>query len=288
MEPSLQNEKLESNLVKAKYYTTLTLGLVSCISCFVFMFMIPFFLEPSISTLVANFNPEPVVCRTVFTEHLIGMKNCSWSSCKHGCTVDQYHCDRIYVDYMMKPYSEFDGNEYSDDEDSWTVKGVPIFVNIKACGYPPRTNCTVFTDNYAPIGSYFACYYSRTDPSLVITDYSWGEAVQSLIMALLIPNLLTGLSLGILSYWWYPGCQKRRCQYQLPPDQEAASCQQEDNEDDDEDEDEGDDDDDIDDDDDDQNKNYEGDEEDMDKDKNEQLRNEEKDKKERPINLTLE
>ncbi|KAL7637831.1 UNVERIFIED_CONTAM: hypothetical protein RMT77_011443 [Armadillidium vulgare] len=223
--------------VRLKYYTTLTLGLVACLSCFIFMFMVPFFLEPSISTLVANFNPEPVVCKTVFFESLLGMKNCSWSSCKQGCTVDQYKCDRVYVDYMLKPYSEFDGTEYDEEEDIWAVKGVPVFVNIKACGYPPRTNCSVFADSFGPIGSIFACYYSRADPSLVITDYSWGEAVQSLVMALIIPNLLTGISLGVLSYWWYPGCQRRRCQYQLPPDQEAASSHQGDNEDEDDDED---------------------------------------------------
>ena len=213
----------EPFLVRLKYYATLTLGLTACVSCFVFFFLIPFILDPSVSTLVADFVEEPVVCKTVLTEQLEGMKNCSWSSCKQGCTVDQYKCDRIFVNYMHKKYEDFDASEYyEDDDDIWVVKGVPIFVNIKGCGYPPYTNCTVFGDEFGSPGTTFPCYYARANPGLVITNYSWESAVHPMIMALILPNLITGLSLGLLSYWWYPGCQKGGGRnYHIPPDQQS-------------------------------------------------------------------
>ncbi|KAF2364785.1 Na+ channel auxiliary subunit TipE [Trinorchestia longiramus] len=171
---------------------------------------------------MADFDPDPVVCKTVFSEHIFGMKNCSWSSCKIGCTVDQYECDRIFVNYMAKKYDDFEGTEYyEDDDDIWVAKGVPIFVNIKGCGYPPATNCTIYADEYGPVGSIFPCYYSRAKPNLVITEYSWEGAVHPMIMALILPNLITGVSLGVLSYWWYPGCQKKENSYEIPPDQQS-------------------------------------------------------------------
>ena len=219
----------EPFLVRLKYYTTLTLGLIACLSCFIFFFLIPFILDPSISTLVADFSPDPVVCRTILNEVQRGAKNCSWSSCKQGCTVDQYSCDQIFVNYMHKKFTDFnESTEYYDDDDPiWVVKGVPIFVNIKGCGYPPHTNCTVFGDEYGPVGSTFACYYSRANPNLVIIDYSWEGQVHPMIMAIIIPNLITGVSLGILSYWWYPGCQKDNGKYQVPPDQQSKEGEDE-------------------------------------------------------------
>ncbi|KAK8737377.1 hypothetical protein OTU49_004453 [Cherax quadricarinatus] len=237
----MSDEEEQTFLEKLKYYVTLTLGTTACISSFVFMFLIPWVLDPSISTLVANFDPEPVVCKSIQSDHLVGMKNCSWSSCKEGCTVDQYECDQIYINYMHLPFASYEGQEIDDDDEFWVGRGIPLFINIKACGYPPGTNCSIFADVYSPEGSIFPCYYSRANPDMVITNYDWDTEVQNIIMALLIPNLLSGLSLGVVSYWWYPGCQKKRCQYQLPPDQEDASSNNA-NDDDDENSEKGDDD----------------------------------------------
>ena len=219
----MEEEEKEPFLVRLKYYATLTFGLTACLSSFIFMFMVPFVLDPSISTLMADFDPDPVVCKTVYTDHRIGMKNCSWSSCKEGCTTDQFECWRVYANYMKMRWSEFDGQEYGNAEEEWVVRGVPVFINIKGCGYPPGTNCSIFADDYGPIGSVYPCYYSRVDKNLVVTKYSWDGAFNPLIIAIIVPNLLTGISLGMLSYWWYPGCQKKRCQYELPPDQEDAA-----------------------------------------------------------------
>ncbi|XP_071514494.1 protein tipE-like [Panulirus ornatus] len=185
-------EEEQSFGAKLKYYITLTLGTTACISSFVFMFMIPWVLDPSISTLMANFDPKPVVCKTIQSDHLYGTVNCSWSSCKHGCTTDIYECDQIYINYMDVPFVEYEGQEIDDDDDIWVGRGIPLFINIKACGYPPGTNCSIFSDIYSPEGSVYPCYYSRADPNMVITDYDRDTEVQNIIMALLIPNLLCG------------------------------------------------------------------------------------------------
>jgi len=224
----MEEEQEMSQLDKLKYYTTLLLGTTACVSSFVFFFLIPWILDPYIATLLANFDPEPVICKTVQSDHLMGSKNCSWSSCKEGCTVDQYECDQIYVNYMHVTWEEYDDNNYEDDDDVWVGRGIPLFVNIKACGYPPHTNCSIFGDTHGIESAFFPCYYARANPNLVITNYSWAECVNAIIMALIVPNALCGISLGVVSYWWYPGCQERRCQYQLPPDQEDGEDKQDD------------------------------------------------------------
>ena len=114
-----------------------------------------------------------------------------------------------------------------------TLEEVTSNSNVRSDNIPSSLPADVY-DKYGPEGSVYPCYYSRADPNMVVTTYSWANEVQSIIMALIIPNVLCGASLGIVSYWWYPGCQKRRCQYQLPPDQEDASSNNADDDDDDE------------------------------------------------------
>lgn len=234
-------EEEPTTMENMKYYTTLTLGTTACVSSFVFMFTIPWVLDPSISTLLAKFDDQQVVCQTVHSEYKFGNKNCTWTSCKHGCTADMYECEQIHVNYMLIPYDEFNEEEEYNDT-MWVGRGIPLLVNIKGCGYPESVNCTVFSSNYSTVSMTFGCYYSHVDPDLVITDYNWYTEVQSIITALLVPNVLCGISLGVVSYWWYPGCQKNRCQYQVPPDQEDASIntgnEDEDDDEDEEDEDE--------------------------------------------------
>ena len=41
---------------------------------------------------------------------------------------------------------------------------------FQGCGYPPRTVCKDFTDEYALNGTTFKCFVSRADPGLVIVN----------------------------------------------------------------------------------------------------------------------
>lgn len=69
---------------KAKFYTSLCLGTTAILAVFGFLFLIPFVVEPAISTILADFSPHSVAC--VVTEHVYaeGLKNCSWASCREG------------------------------------------------------------------------------------------------------------------------------------------------------------------------------------------------------------
>lgn len=71
-------------LQKAKFHTSLCLGTTAILAVFGFLFLIPFVVEPAISTILADFSPLAVAC--VVTEHIYaeGLKNCSWASCREG------------------------------------------------------------------------------------------------------------------------------------------------------------------------------------------------------------
>lgn len=61
-------------------------GTTAILSVFAFLFLIPFVVDPAISTIVADYDPEPITC--VVSDHTYseGMKNCTWSSCREGET----------------------------------------------------------------------------------------------------------------------------------------------------------------------------------------------------------
>ena len=47
----------------------------------------------------------------------------------------------------------------------------------QGCGYPPRTVCKDFTDEYALNGTTFECFVSRAKPDLVIVDLDLEQVV---------------------------------------------------------------------------------------------------------------
>lgn len=72
-------------------------------------------------------------------------------------------------------------------------------------------------------GQTFSCYYSRSNPRLVVTDYNWEETAYPLLLALGLPTLLFSISIGVLSSWYCPSCEERgknkrpcRSRYSVP------------------------------------------------------------------------
>lgn len=61
---------------------------------------------------------------------------------------------------------------------------------------------------FSRVGSPFACFYSRAYPEIVITRYSWEDNLKHLILSLIIPNIIFAISIGVLSYWYCPCCDK--------------------------------------------------------------------------------
>lgn len=91
------------------------------------------------------------------------------------------------------------------DHINWVVGPVKFFINTEGCGYPPRVNCTEFSRRYGAERDtlVFPCYYSKRYPEdKAVAHFDWNDTVKNLVMAIGIPNVLFGLSIGILSYWY--------------------------------------------------------------------------------------
>ncbi|EDS42120.1 tipe protein [Culex quinquefasciatus] len=84
---------------KLLFYTTAFFVLLGTFSLFAFLFLVPFVIEPAFTTIFMQFDEEPAFCVTVDIEHFYGAKNCSWASCREGCTKDIYECQQIRVSY---------------------------------------------------------------------------------------------------------------------------------------------------------------------------------------------
>ncbi|CAG5088114.1 Similar to tipE: Protein tipE (Drosophila melanogaster) [Cotesia congregata] len=81
------------------FYATSALALVATSGGAALLFLVPLYVDPAISTLAADFSPHPVLCTTLRREEILGIFNCTWSSCREGCTSDVYRCTHIYVTY---------------------------------------------------------------------------------------------------------------------------------------------------------------------------------------------
>ena len=104
-------KEAKSRLEDIKYYTSLFLGTLCIVCVFGFLFLVPFVLDPAISTMMHDFVPTPVHCK-VFARLILFLKlnqisqvtrsslrygrtNCSWASCREGCTASIYKCHQI-------------------------------------------------------------------------------------------------------------------------------------------------------------------------------------------------
>ncbi|XP_073982572.1 tipE homolog 1 phospholipid transfer protein isoform X2 [Rhodnius prolixus] len=152
------------------------------------LFLVPLYVDPAISTLVADFTPEPVTCITIRKEEHSGIFNCTWSSCREGCTSDMYRCTHIYVNYT--PY----GNDTLDD----VYEEAVLLVNIKGCGYPPDVNCSDFTNSFGEKGAEFPCYYSRQNRTVVMRHYNRDRQVEVIINYFAIPFVITVVTSVVL------------------------------------------------------------------------------------------
>lgn len=75
----------------------------------------PIMLDPAIDTLISSF--EDGMCQTVYARYLTGLSNCSWTSCREGCTADIYSCWHIIVVYVKGTQVEFDSRQSANGRD---------------------------------------------------------------------------------------------------------------------------------------------------------------------------
>lgn len=154
------------------------------------LFLVPLYVDPAISTLVADFITQPVTCVTSRRDDLSGIFNCTWSSCREGCTSDMYRCTHIYV-----TYTELEDNRTTTPA---TVVDAVLLVNIKGCGYPPDIHCANFTGEFGVEGAEFPCYYSRENRTVVMTKYDRDSQVEVIINYFAIPFVVTVVTSVVL------------------------------------------------------------------------------------------
>ena len=58
-----EEDAIPTQMENAKYYTSLVLGTMCIVSAFTFLFLIPFVLDPAISTMMHDFVDEAVTCK---------------------------------------------------------------------------------------------------------------------------------------------------------------------------------------------------------------------------------
>jgi len=226
----------QSKFEKFKYFTSLILGTVCIVCIFAFLFLVPFVLDPAVSTLLHRFVDQPVTCKVTQVEIRHGSKdtNCKWSSCREGCTADIFVCYQVRVQYARLPFKN-DTSASSIPESQWVdlsrwdteekkvMRDTALLVNIKGCGYPPDIACARFASNYQNVSASqetFPCYYSKLNPWIVLERYDFSDTVANIVASIVIPNGLFLISLVVLLYWHCPYCQQRCRKYEEQMDQD--------------------------------------------------------------------
>lgn len=211
----------ESSKEKLLFYTTAFFILLAIFSLFGFLFLVPFVIEPACTTIMREFDEVPATCETFQVETLRGASNCTWASCREGCTREIYECTQITVRYKvstntseestisaqsLRLYNRFRravlgeeeillpsfednfvGTELEPNSSEWHFVGAKFLPNVKGCGYPPYLNCTIFHKKYAIVGKQYPCFYSRVEPALAIEQLDMWKVYMNLVLATAIP-----------------------------------------------------------------------------------------------------
>ncbi|XP_076391815.1 protein tipE isoform X1 [Megachile rotundata] len=126
-----EEKEKQTFLQKLLFYTTAFFILLSTFSLFAFLFLVPFVIDPAFTTIFMQFDTRPAECVTIDVESRRGTSNCSWTSCREGCTKELYDCTQIRVNYKLPTNTSEDSDEQGegggavggveDDEDSTTM-----------------------------------------------------------------------------------------------------------------------------------------------------------------------
>lgn len=96
MEEEVEKQSLKEKLL---FYITAFFVLLGIFSLFSFLFLVPFVIDPAFTTIFMEFDENPALCVVMDIDRRQGASNCSWTSCKEGCTKEIYQCTQIRVNY---------------------------------------------------------------------------------------------------------------------------------------------------------------------------------------------
>jgi len=152
---------------------------VASLSIISFIFASIWYIDPALLTMVLQF--QRADCTTVKSAYLIGISNCSWSSCRHGCTAEVYKCWQVEVNFTLVPTSHPIPPPWGSLTSLAMPQSAPgpilekshvarLYPNVRGCGYPPDLQCPDFFKNYSLVGQHFKCWVSHLDPEIAITE----------------------------------------------------------------------------------------------------------------------
>lgn len=189
---------------QVRFYATSALACLSVSFGASLLFLVPLYVDPAISTLASDFVDPPTWCTTTRREDVVGINNCSWSSCREGCTSDMYKCIHVYVTYVTAeanatdavwPSANLTAAELANvTADLQQSEEAMLLVNIKGCGYPPSVTCKNFSELYGVEGAVYPCYYSRVNRTVVMTSYNRGSQITTIVHFFAIPFVITVVS----------------------------------------------------------------------------------------------
>jgi hypothetical protein len=173
-------EDAEARTIKQKllFYTTAFFVLLGTFSLFAFLFLVPFVIEPAFKTISLQFDENPAFCVTADTAEYKGAKNCTWTSCREGCTREFFECVQISVNYKIFKNESIQ----LDDSSSYLSATISSFVQA---AYNPSTNRRfgrgIIDYNYADADAE-AGEHSNLDTALSADDYNeMGEKMEGLM-----------------------------------------------------------------------------------------------------------
>ncbi|CAI6367207.1 unnamed protein product [Macrosiphum euphorbiae] len=160
---------------RIKPKVSLCLGTTAVLSFMVFLFLVPFVVDPAVSRLIARYAPEPGTC--ALHEHVFaaGLSKCTWSSCREGCTSATTRCHQITVNYSLTPYQQYEQDHMSPESLEWAGTAVRFLVNTEGCGYPPFVNCSTFAHRYGHISLEDILKFNDIDQPMIQELYRHGN-----------------------------------------------------------------------------------------------------------------
>lgn len=147
---------------------------IASLSIISFIFASIWYIDPALLTMVLQF--QAADCTTVQSAYLIGISNCTWSSCRHGCTAEVYKCWQVQVNFTLVPKSHPIPPPWGSLT-SFTLSKSPVesqparlYPNVRGCGYPPQLQCQDFFSQFGELGAKYPCWVSHLDPNIAITE----------------------------------------------------------------------------------------------------------------------
>lgn len=168
-------EDLRTLKEKALFYTTAFFVLLGTFSLFAFLFLVPFVIDPAFTTIFMQFDTNAAFCVTVNTEHFKGAPNCSWTSCREGCTKEVYECTQIRVNYKIwKPSNSSNETVDSNIVDEISVVQSKDKTRVERAIIPDYEYSDNIKDSEKSIeGVKFMDYSEESDLALMGNDSSW-------------------------------------------------------------------------------------------------------------------